>query len=78
MFDIVLCLRNKYLNLNPSESLSTAVGRDGKSYVLVGVPRCPEHQPSLRESCHAQSLHRGGPPSAGAGGQERGGALPLC
>lgn len=62
MFDIVLYLGNKYLNLKLSESLSTEVGRDGKLCVLVDVPHCPKHHPSLRDSCHAQNLQRGGPP----------------
>lgn len=57
VFDIVLYLRNKYLNLKPSESLSTNVGRDGKLCVLVDVPCCPKHHPS-----HAWNLQRGCPP----------------
>lgn len=73
VFDIVLYLRNKYLNLKPSESLSTKMGRDGKLCVLVDVPCCPKHHPS-----HAWSLQRGCPPPSGAGRQERGGGTSLA
>lgn len=38
VLDVVLCLRNKYLNLEPSESLSTEVDSDGKLCVCVDVP----------------------------------------
>lgn len=41
VFDVVLYLRNKYLNLEPSESLSTEVGRAGKLCVPVDVPCRP-------------------------------------
>lgn len=41
LFNIVLYLRNKYLNLKPSESLSTEVGKDGKLCVCVDAALPP-------------------------------------
>lgn len=72
---VVLCLRNKYLNPKPNESLSTEVGRDGTSCVCVSRPN-PTRFPSTQDSRHTgtsqtlspatgQDARRPGAPPAG-------------
>lgn len=57
MFNVVLQLRNKYLNLKWSESLSLEVGREGKLYVRIDfLWPGPEYLPSLQGSCKEISI----------------------
>lgn len=67
VFNVVLCLRNKYLNLSPRESLSTAVGRDGKLGVCAHVRQNPKHDPSACDPCPARNLLRACPLCPGVG-----------
>lgn len=41
VFNVVLYLRNKYLNLKPSESLSTEVGRKESCVCVCVLMSCP-------------------------------------